>query len=304
MSETALEFLARRQEQQSRSASLFPRSGLARLDEYRARKRRLVGSGGKEQQATSGAFAQESNPQGSATPARTPAVIADFPTEVIEISGLSQSGKSEVVLSLCLQTLLPRKLGGEEASVVFFDLDGRFLADRLIGLLDKRLLEAIEEGKLEMPKAREIFRNLMDCMYIFRCENNLEVLSTISSFSEKFIQERQVRLVVFESISTFHFEDLENEPVSAGLHVSVPLAIKRLIKTQLMTILCTKSCIYQPKPGKRVPEYLSQTWHNLVTLRLFAERIEGNHRFRISDLDKNEQIVLEFNVEHDGIYPL
>ena len=65
------------------------------------------------------------------------------PTDVVQISGPSASGKSELLLHLAARCLLPRSLGGQGGDVLFFDLAHQLDALRLAHLLRR----AVERGR-------------------------------------------------------------------------------------------------------------------------------------------------------------
>jgi RecA/RadA recombinase len=60
--------------------------------------------------------------------------------EIIEIRGTSNSGKSEILLNLICNHLLPLKFGGFENSALLLDCDGKFSIFRLVQLLQRKIL--------------------------------------------------------------------------------------------------------------------------------------------------------------------
>ncbi|GBG27888.1 DNA repair protein XRCC2-like [Hondaea fermentalgiana] len=240
----------------ARGCGLFARTGLPALDALRETQR-------VKRRAAAAA---------EAAAKKTPAAAADVLCDVVEISGATQTGKTELVLRAVATCVLPAELeleldahdgdgeskaaprtlhlGGEGASVVFFDSDLRLNVVRLAAIIAAPLEKA---------------------------------------------------LVVFDSIAAHYWQDTETDSVSAGFHVSIPLAIQQLARRHMVAILCVKPMLFQPRGADRAPEYLSQTWQKLVTLRLFAECLDGHSRFRLSHLGQGEERVFDFSIDHAGV---
>lgn len=301
--ETAYEIFSRARG----GGSLFPLTGMPPLDLLRENQRNNSKNQTKIGSATNSVTHQQTNAS-TITPSQ---LKNDSLRDIIEVSGLSQSGKTELVLRAVATCVLPRsleledgqvlQLGGEDGSVVFFDSDLRLNSIRLAGIIAAPLERACKNGLLSQDKATEVAQACLEKVLIYRCPGSLQVLATIHSLTTEFLRHENVKLIIFDSISTFYWQDLETDPVSAGFHVSIPLAIQQLAKRHIASIMCVKPCLYRPRGSNRSPEYLSQTWQKLVTLKLYTECLDGQSQFRLSHIGTAEGRVFDFTIEHSGL---
>lgn len=280
----------------ARGQAFLPvRSGLARLDDARdasvcelAAQRRREALRGQPQQ--------------------TPKVDLSFVRDVVEVTGDSGSGKTELAMSWAVNCMLPARLGGEDGTVIWFDSERRFCAERMAQIIRERIERASKEEEESGPTAEIIPTCVLEEIHaaclskkliIFRCSSSSQLLSTLSSLTREELVANNVKMLVFDCISSFYWRDLQVEPVTTGLHIHVPLAIRDLINRYPTTILALKSALMQPRGKVLCPEYLSQTWHRLVSLRLFTEA-SGGARFRLVNTETDE-VLLHFCINADGV---
>ena len=70
-------------------------------------------------------------------------------SDVIEVSGLSCTGKTQVLLQAVASCVLPQNLGGEESCCIFFDCELKFDALRLQEMIAQRITRFTKETNSE-----------------------------------------------------------------------------------------------------------------------------------------------------------
>jgi len=306
--ESAFEFFSRNGDNSSRHFVSF---GIPPLDD--ARRASLRGKGTQANLSRE----QDKGPLGHASqqyhpsyqphqPSQAPDSSSHSPPvavrrDVVELLGVSGSGKTEVAMHAAASVVLPESMGGSHGTVLWFDSELRLCAERFVGILMYRIEAAI--GSKVIPDettGREIVQSCMKRFLVFRCLNSLQVLSTLHSFTEEWMRRDHVKLIVFDSIASFYWRDLETEHIGAGLHVSVPLAIRDLLNRYNVAVLAIKPTLMRPKQGAPSPEYLSKTWQRLVGLQVFLECMNGHSSFRASAAN-TLQVLFDFAIANDGI---
>mmetsp|Transcript_42400 Transcript_42400/g.68048 ORF Transcript_42400/g.68048 Transcript_42400/m.68048 type:complete len:285 (+) Transcript_42400:6229-7083(+) len=214
-----------------------------------------------------------------------------FDRDVVEVRGKSQSGKTEFCMYTAVTTVLPEALGGSNASVLYFDLENRLNPERLVNILANRVEAAMLDDKnsvlsdRQLSEAKQIVAACMKRIVILKCSGSQEVLATLWSISDEYIDESKLKLIVVDSIGSFYWEDIVVEPVNVGIHVSVPTAILDLVKRHQISIVATKNIIF----GGVYGEYLSQTWQKLVSTRLLLECEDGFSTFACSQIGTQDR---------------
>ena len=108
------------------------------------------------------------------------------PTDVVQISGPSASGKSELLLHLAARCLLPRSLGGQGGDVLFFDLAHQLDALRLAHLLRR----AVERGRSSSsdggggPSAAatgDVVTACMSRLAVYHCDSSLQFYAALAA---------------------------------------------------------------------------------------------------------------------------
>eukprot|EP00889_Picochlorum_renovo_P000803 jgi/Picre1/27833/NNA_000797.t1 len=118
-------------------------------------------------------------------------------SDVVELSGVVGSGKTEFLYSVAVSCILPRvangvDFGGRGQHVIFLDLDYKFDIFRVSNLLQHRIQSTLRASrsagstKLNVEIV-EIVTQTFERLHVFRCENSFQFLATLKSLSIDFL---------------------------------------------------------------------------------------------------------------------
>ena len=206
--------------------------------------------------------------------------------DVLELAGAAGAGKTELAIAMAAAFVLPASLGGSDGSVVWFDSELRLSAERVASVLCSRVQVFVDEDKLDPLDAEHLVKACAQRIHVSQPGSSLAMLAALRCLRDQLHhldKDTHPRLVVVDSLASFHFQDLETEGVEAGLHCSVPNMMRAMLVDSLVpaTLLGLKPALLQPKlSGELTGEYLSQAWQGLVALRLLVETVD-NHLFRL-----------------------
>jgi len=213
---------------------------------------------------------------------------------VIEFVGCGSSGKSELAMHASINVILPKSLGGDEGTVLWFDSDCTLNPQRWI-----QVLLAMVESKLPADiNGNDIVDSCMKRLIVYRCLSSHQLLYSLNSLSEEYINNVNVKLIVVDNAASFYWVDLETDPISAGYHVSIPATIKMMAKRDpALVFILIKPVLFG---NNKTSEYLSQTWQRLITLRLFVLSTNGHSHFRMESIN-DKSMISEFIIGPQGI---
>ena len=114
-----------------------------------------------------------------------------LPHNVIEVYGMSNSGKTELLLSLITVLLVPRKWGGLSLRVAFFDNSCKLDLARLAELVRTRVASwsakqapSAQEKRQTAPLIDTVVDEALQNLTVFRCESTVQFLATLASFRQ------------------------------------------------------------------------------------------------------------------------
>lgn len=229
------------------------------------------------------------------------------PGNVVEFCGQEGSGKTEMLLHLIANCILPKswkdlKLNGRSVGVVFVDADYHFQLLRLVTIIEHRILKAIKEthaGPLlpENNKSNHLDNNTehhqvcypekysdyesfiktcLNNLFIVHCNSSLQLLATILSLENLLAAKPEVGIFMIDSLSAFYWvgrcsggESLSSQENNQKKIVEV---IARYAQQYHVVLIATKQSIFGSMEKATHREYLCQTWQRLVNFRYEFEK--------------------------------
>eukprot|EP00042_Codosiga_hollandica_P012459 m.28052 g.28052 ORF g.28052 m.28052 type:complete len:324 (+) comp39998_c0_seq1:113-1084(+) len=210
---------------------------------------------------------------------------------VVELMGDEGAGKSELVLHAMVNCVLPKtwrtfRMGGAEASVVFFDCDCRFSILRFLSVLEARIRalttspdEQSQPAGVATPAATlatseydQVVRECLARVFVLRCSTSLELLASVQSLWGLIDMNESIRLVVFESIASLYWLDGLTATDRISENALTQKGVVRLVKKLLhdfsgLTVLATKPTLFYKKDELVPRDYMDREWQQLVTHR-------------------------------------
>ncbi|KAL1324390.1 hypothetical protein AAHE18_13G086100 [Arachis hypogaea] len=179
---------------------------------------------------------------------------------VIEIFGPSPSAKTQILIQVAINCVLPKewngvRYGGFDHSVLFLDLDCRFDISRFSQMLTHRIMEGNAIGDCD----KTLYDLCMQRFLYARCSNSFEFLQTLKSLHYRLKREKDhgvsVQLLLIDSIGAFHWVDRASMFLSLKEHnrkklflqsvsEAVVQDIKKLLQVHPMLVIATKSVIF------------------------------------------------------------
>lgn len=227
--------------------------------------------------------------------------------DVIQVSGESSTGKSQIVLHALATCVLPESLGGEGSSAVLFDLDMKFEVERFHQILSSRITldfreraqgdETISKGDYE-----NVLKECCDRVYVYRCMTNLDFLTALYALPA-LAESKGIRLVVVETLATFYWETAETDAPASGLHVAIPQAIRSLLRTCKLTVLAVKPTLFHHKWQKDSDgfDYTSATWKSMVSTHVDLAKTTREGNYLAKTRVPNYNLSASFGISDTGI---
>ena len=216
---------------------------------------------------------------------------------VVEFCGQEGSGKTEVLLHLIANCILPKSwkdlnLNGKSIGVVFVDTDYHFQLLRLVTIMEFRILRAIREihhapeyvntaGEFCYPeKYRDyetFIKSCLNLLFIVRCNQSIQLLATILSLENLLTAKPEVGILMIDSVSAFYWIDrcsgAESQNNQEKNQRKIVDILRKYVKEYHVVLIATKLFIFgttEKTPTRH--EYLSQAWQKLVNFRYEFEK--------------------------------
>ena len=224
---------------------------------------------------------------------------------MLEFSGQEGSGKTEMLLHLIANCILPKswkdlKLNGRSVDVVFVDTDYHFQLLRLVTVLEHRIVNAIKgahpeetvrftdenhavEERFCYPDKyndyEDFIKNCLSHLFIVRCNNSVQLLATVLSLENLLAARPEVGVFMIDSLSTFYwidrFSNRENLSTQEANQKKIADVLARFTQQYHVVLIGTKQSLFASEEKTPRREYLCQKWQRLVNFR-FQFSIESN----------------------------
>ena len=208
--------------------------------------------------------------------------------DVIEVYGTEGSGKTQILIHLIANCILPKTwegavLGGRGIGVVLVDTDYHFSLVRLVEVLEQRISSYFSKHKLPVitVAAQQTFiKSCLSRLIVSKCNSSEELIATIQNFDNIFCNRPDICVMMIDSVSAFYWLDKSN---GGGRYYEqdkhqrrlVDL-LKRYIENYYIVVIATKPAIFS-KDGKQTKlkqhyEYMCRDWQEFVKYRCAVSR--------------------------------
>ena len=194
--------------------------------------------------------------------------------DVVEFYGDEGTGKTQMLLHIISQCILPSKwkgldLGGLGVGVVLVDTDYHFSMIRLVSMMEHTLQRAVSLGAknygtsqdgetkepFKAPSEEDIELFITQCLgklEIVKCNSSSQLIITLYSLESLFGNRLDLCLLLIDSISAFYWIDRNNGGDSYSAQESnqrkVTEAITQLRDLYKIITIVTKPAIFQKRP--------------------------------------------------------
>ena len=263
------------------------------------------------------------------------------PGSVVEFSGQEGSGKTEMLLHLIANCILPKTwkdlvLNGRSIGVVFVDCDYHFQVLRLVTILEHRILNAIRETQGVSMATANINRNnsthsgnqqctsgypekyndyenfIKTCLghlFIVHCNSSLQMLATILSLENLLSAKPEVGVFMIDSLSAFYWVDRYNGGESLASQESnqrkIVDALAKYTQQYHVVLIVTKQTIFTSSEKSIHRDYLCQSWQRLVNYRYKFDRKKTHNgvdlMFSVCRTYPSGNTVRQFCIKESGI---
>ncbi|XP_028400050.1 DNA repair protein XRCC2-like [Dendronephthya gigantea] len=208
--------------------------------------------------------------------------------DVIELYGDSGSGKTQILLHLIANCILPKswngiELGGRDVGVIFVDTDFHFFILRLVEILKERIKSCISDRTLPMASVADMQALIESCLsrlIVAKCSSTEELLETVRNL-EKILRERtDICVMMIDSISAFYWLDK-----SAGGHNYYDQEkhqrrliglLRRYVDNYFIVIIATVPTVYRKdlRFVQRMEDYIymCRMWKSFVKIAYVVSR--------------------------------
>lgn len=228
------------------------------------------------------------------------------PGNVVEFCGQEGSGKTEMLLHLIANCILPKswkdlKLNGRSVGVVFVDTDYHFQLLRLVTIMEHRILNAIKETQAgaftennrtnhlenasgddstRYPEKYSDYENFikscLSLLFIVHCNSSIQLLATVLLLENLLAAKPEVGVFMIDSLSAFYWldrcsggESLSHQESNQRKVVDV---IRKYAQQYHVVLIATKQSIFGSTEKTASREHLCQAWQRLVNFRYEFER--------------------------------
>lgn len=216
---------------------------------------------------------------------------------MLEVTGASASGKTEIMLNMCGECTLPDShlgvyVGGNEASVLYMCLGSvpTHNITRLVTLYDMQARKVLLDTGRDMGEDLEewIASFVMGCLsrvHFVVCENSLELFAAVLSTGRLQQSSPGLKAVVIDSISAFQwFDKTERECKINGngtcrMMDSAFAALQRVCEKHNLVLFVTRWASGKQKEdsaggvrfGSVATDLVTHKWGEMATVQVFLE---------------------------------
>jgi len=200
--------------------------------------------------------------------------------DVVEVYGQANVGKTEVILQILVNCILPKRwngtdINGNESGVVYFDNDLHLSMPRLLAVMESRIRSSARNNRaLTTDDIQQIALSSLHRLHIFNCKDLLQFLATLESLPILLESENNIKLLVVDSISCFYWPMRNEEREGPQLMKQIAAVLKRLLNSHSLLLFATKGTISQPEKygqdadGSIIHKSYLFNWDTLVKYRL------------------------------------
>ena len=167
---------------------------------------------------------------------------------VVELFGAESCGKTEIILNLVVNTILPVKwknvnIGGLNSGVILIDNEFKFPFMRLMAVIEERFVKYTrgEKASLALEDCKSFALEALENFVILNCRSSKEFLVTLYSIEKLLKSYPNAILLCIENISSFGIIDaVSDEKNIYRTQTQIAVIFKKLLQEHKMNILYTR----------------------------------------------------------------
>ena len=231
------------------------------------------------------------------------------PGDVVEFSGQEGSGKTEMLLHLIANCILPKswkdlKLNGRSVGVVYVDTDYHFQLLRLVTIMEHRILNAIKVTQTRAENNRsttgenipgtdsahypekysdyeDFIKSCLGRLFIVHCNSSIQLLVTVLSLENLLAAKPEVGVFIIDSLSAFYWLDRCSGGESQGHQEhnqrKIVDVVRKYAQQYRVVLIATKQTIFGSSDKSTHREHLCQAWQRLVNYRFEFDKNKGQN---------------------------
>ena len=259
------------------------------------------------------------------------------PGDVVEFSGQEGSGKTEMLLHLIANCILPRswkdlKLNGRSVGVVYVDTDYHFQLLRLVTIMEHRILNAIKVTQTRAENNRsttgenipgtdsahypekysdyeDFIKSCLGRLFIVHCNSSIQLLVTVLSLENLLAAKPEVGVFIIDSLSAFYWLDRCSGGESQGHQEhnqrKIVDVVRKYAQQYRVVLIATKQTIFGSRDKSTHREHLCQAWQRLVNYRFEFDKNKGqngvNQVYSVCRTYQLSKKHLRFYIKESGI---
>jgi RAD51-like protein 2 len=190
--------------------------------------------------------------------------------KVTEICGSAGIGKTQFCIQLCINV----QLCVENSKAIYIDTEGSFMTNRVFEIAT----ESIKQAQ-DCPSALDA-KKLMSNIFLFRCTENIQLMSIINNLNFFLNEQKTVKLIVLDSLAyLFRYTDIKdsssmtcrttilNTLQEAIAQLTIEHKVAFVLTNQMTTKFQPQQQQQQQQQSNLVPA-LGETWAHFPNLRL------------------------------------
>lgn len=259
------------------------------------------------------------------------------PGDVVEFSGQEGSGKTEMLLHLIANCILPKswkdlKLNGRSVGVVYVDTDYHFQLLRLVTIMEHRILNAIKVTQTRAENNRsttgenipgtdsahypekysdyeDFIKSCLGRLFIVHCNSSIQLLVTVLSLENLLAAKPEVGVFIIDSLSAFYWLDRCSGGESQGHQEhnqrKIVDVVRKYAQQYRVVLIATKQTIFGSSDKSTHREHLCQAWQRLVNYRFEFDKNKGqngvNQVYSVCRTYQLSKKHLRFYIKESGI---
>lgn len=227
-------------------------------------------------------------------------------SDIVEIVGDSNTGKSFFVIELIARIILPIEHGGKDASVVLINTDHKFSITKLVEIMHKFInfnkeTSANLNESLENSQAIDVIKSSLVKLNIMKCYNEPQLENSIAQLDGLLGSNSNIVMILIDSISTFYYTKAQ-ELAKIEMRVSMDgylknyyLKLKKYVEEFNVSIVYTRPSHFVSK-NQHFNENIT---HKIRTTVNFMA--QGQRLFKLYIRSKSRFQELNYIIDHYGI---
>ncbi|XP_077995862.1 DNA repair protein RAD51 homolog 3-like [Glandiceps talaboti] len=231
-------------------------------------------------------------------------------TKITEFCGAPGIGKTQLGIQLCVDVQIPSLFAGVEGEAVYIDTEGSFMVQRVMDIAKGTVSHCQHitqlENTPEQKEAQKMFtvESILSGIYVFRCNDYIELLATINLLPE-FVQQHKIKLVVVDSIA-FHFRhNFDDMALRTRLLNGLAQNLIRMASQyQLAVVLTNQMTTKIASEGKgqsHLAPALGESWGHASTIRVVLFWQNNQRYARLYKSPSRKDATIPYQITMNGI---